>query len=375
MLTITQGFDGGNIEVIQASSADNIRLNIRKDNAAEFYQWFYFRLSGAQGQACRIVIENAGESAYPGGWEDYAARASTDREDWRCVPTKFENGHLVIEHTPEKNAVWYAYFTPFSMQRHADLVAECQIHPDVTLSLLGRTLDGQDFDKLTIGQPDTQKKQIWCIARQHPGETMAEWWMEGFLARLLDDDDPTARVLREKCVFHVFPNMNPDGSRRGHLRTNACGANLNREWGIATRERSPEVLMVMTEMAKTGVDFCLDVHGDEALPYNFIAGPEGIPGYTEKQAGLLLDFTSAYKKFSPDFQTKHGYDMDAPGTANMTMATSWVAHEHDCIAMTLEMPFKDNADLPDPVRGWSPERAALLGRDVLGALLAVVDDL
>eukprot|EP00964_Phaeocystis_antarctica_P086039 scaffold54421_cov25-Phaeocystis_antarctica.AAC.1 len=24
--------------------------------------------------------------------------------------------------------------------------------------------------------------------------------------------------------------MNPDGAVRGHLRTNACGANLNREW-------------------------------------------------------------------------------------------------------------------------------------------------
>jgi murein tripeptide amidase MpaA len=38
-----------------------------------------------------------------------------------------------------------------------------------------------------------------------------------------------------------------DGSFRGHLRTNACGANLNREWCTTgeyvapTLERSPEV--------------------------------------------------------------------------------------------------------------------------------------
>ena len=36
--------------------------------------------------------------------------------------------------------------------------------------------------------------------------------------------------------------MNPDGSYRGHLRTNACGANLNREWKTPTLEKSPEVL-------------------------------------------------------------------------------------------------------------------------------------
>jgi len=35
--------------------------------------------------------------------------------------------------------------------------------------------------------------------------------------------------------------MNPDGSWRGHLRTNASGANLNREWGDPTPDKSPEV--------------------------------------------------------------------------------------------------------------------------------------
>ena len=34
--------------------------------------------------------------------------------------------------------------------------------------------------------------------------------------------------------------MNPDGSYRGHLRTNAKGANLNREWKKPTQEYSPE---------------------------------------------------------------------------------------------------------------------------------------
>jgi murein tripeptide amidase MpaA len=36
--------------------------------------------------------------------------------------------------------------------------------------------------------------------------------------------------------------------------------------------------------------------------------------------------------------------------------------------MTLEMPFKDNDDLPDADYGWSPERSQLLGRSCLDAL-------
>lgn len=40
--------------------------------------------------------------------------------------------------------------------------------------------------------------------------------------------------------------MNPDGSWRGHLRTNAAGANLNREWAKPSLETSPEVCPWLT---------------------------------------------------------------------------------------------------------------------------------
>ena len=120
---------------------------------------------------------------------------------------------------------------------------------------------------------------------------MAAWWVEGFMQRLIDDQDSVARALAAKAVFYVVPNMNPDGSHRGNLRTNAIGANLNREWQNPSMERSPEVFLVREEMRGTGVDFCLDVHGDEALPYNFLAGPMGIPSLSEKQTELF----SAYQ--------------------------------------------------------------------------------
>ena len=112
---------------------------------------------------------------------------------------------------------------------------------------------------------------------------MAEWWMEGALEKLCDPDDPVARVLRRECTFRVVPNMNPDGSRRGHLRTNAVGVNLNREWHAPSAEKSPEVLCVRNAMDETGVDFAMDIHGDEAIPANFLAGFEGIPSLTERQ--------------------------------------------------------------------------------------------
>src|SRR3546814_5180149 len=102
------------------------------------------------------------------------------------------------------------------MERPPDLVASVAAYPDVEYRALGQTRDGQELDYFRIGEGELS---IWLYARQHPGETMAEWWMEGALEKLLDDDDPVSRRLRQKATFHVVPNMNPDGSSRGHLRS------------------------------------------------------------------------------------------------------------------------------------------------------------
>ena len=372
-LHISSNFDSGNIVCASADDPSNIRLEISKDNNSDFYMWFHFRLTGAKDTPCTLNITNAKGAAYPKGWEGYQAVASTDRENWVRVPTTYENGILSIRHTPSADSTWFAYFAPYSMERHADLIARSQLADGVSLDVLGETLDGQPMDLLRIGEPAADKQNYWAIARQHPGESMAEWWMEGFLARLLDPADRTAQALREQVVFHIVPNMNPDGSRRGHLRTNASGANLNREWSEPAMDRSPEVFLVRERMQATGADFCLDVHGDEALPYNFLAGMMGIPSLSDRQKTHQQIFSDALLAASPDFQTKYGYPDAKPGKGNMTLCSNWVAEEFGCLALTLEMPFKDNADHPDATFGWSPARTKAFGAAHLDAMLAVLN--
>jgi murein tripeptide amidase MpaA len=57
------------------------------------------------------------------------------------------------------------------------------------------------------------------------------------------------------------------------------------------------------------------------------------------------------------------------------VCSNWVAEQFKTLAYTLEMPFKDNANLPDEAYGWSDVRSMKLGQDCLTAILAVVDDL
>ncbi|KPD22652.1 MULTISPECIES: M14-type cytosolic carboxypeptidase [Idiomarina] len=368
---ITANFDSGNIQVISANNADDIRLAIRKDHQSDFYQWFHFKLFAEAGEEHVMTIENASGSAYPDGWKGYQALASYDRETWFRVPTEYNGKELVIRHTPEQESVYYAYFIPYSYERHQDLIQSAQQSIDCYHELLGETIDGRELNLLVIGEPDESKNTIWVTARQHPGESMAEWFMEGFITRLLDDEDGVARKLLDENVFYVVPNMNPDGSVRGHLRTNAVGTNLNREWAEPSLEKSPEVFYVLKRMQETGVDMFLDVHGDEDLPYNFVAGCEGIPSYDARHKELEDTFKAAFLAATPEFQTEYGYERDEPGKANMTVANSAVGERFKCLSYTLEMPFKDNANLPDEDFGWSVARCQRLGEDVLTAMLAV----
>jgi len=374
-MQISANFDSGNIDVIDATQQSNIQLAIKKDNQSDFYQWFHFKLHNPSGGEHVIHLTNAGKSAYVEGWQNYNAVASYDRETWFRVPTEFDGEKLTITFTPEYDSVYFAYFAPYSYERHQDLIHSAQLSIDCQLQVLGQTLDGRDMSVLKVGEEGEGKKVIWLTARQHPGESMAEWFMEGFIERLLDEDDGAARALLNSAVFYLVPNMNPDGSVRGHLRTNAVGTNLNREWTSPSMEKSPEVFLVREKMFATGVDLHLDIHGDEALPFNFVAGGEGNPTYNDKIKTLENQFKDILLAITPEFQDEQGYDKDEPGQANLTVGSSWVGNEFNCLAFTIEMPFKDNDLLPDHSFGWSDARSSLFGRDVLTAIYHVVDDL
>ncbi len=68
-------------------------------------------------------------------------------------------------------------------------------------------------------------------------------------------------------------------------------------------------------MDETGVDFAMDVNGDEAIPANFLAGIEGIPSWTDAQGERFYDFARRLAAATRDFQLDLGYEKSAPGKA------------------------------------------------------------
>ncbi|MFJ3467974.1 M14-type cytosolic carboxypeptidase [Pseudomonas sp. NPDC090201] len=367
-LSVTCDFDSGNVVVLDTSNPQNVQLAIRPDTRSAHFQWFHFKVDGMQvGQPHGFSLTNASESSYNRAWTGYNAAASYDQKTWFRVPSTFDGKALNFALSPEQPQIWFAYFEPYSRERHDWLIDQALNKAGTQLLATGKSIEGRDIPLLRKGDGAEGKRKIWIIAQQHPGEHMAEWFMEGVIERLQEDDEQLQALLASADLYLV-PHMNPDGSFHGHLRTNAQGKDLNRAWQDSTPEVSPEVFFVKEQMEKYGVDMFLDVHGDEEIPYVFTAACEGNPGYTDKQRELEADFRARLSGRTRDFQTRYGYPRAEPGQANMNLACNSVGERYKCLALTLEMPFKDNDDAPDVLTGWSGKRSKQLARDVLATL-------
>ncbi|KPY34063.1 M14 family metallopeptidase [Pseudomonas syringae] len=375
-LTIGSDFDSGNIQVLDASDPAHIRLAIRPDTQSAHFQWFHFKAEGLNvGQTYGFSLTNASESTFNSAWTGYNAVASYDHENWFRVASDFDGKALNFSLAPDQPQVWFAYFEPYSRERHEWLIEQAQEKAGAQLLAVGKSVEGRDIQLLRKGDGAEGKRRIWMIAQQHPGEHMAEWFMEGVIERLQQKNDAGLQQLLAEADLYLVPNVNPDGAFHGHLRTNANGKDLNRAWQDSTEALSPEVSFIRQQMEKYGVDMFLDVHGDEEIPYVFTAACEGNPGYSSQQRQLEERFRSRLCEVSDNFQTAHGYPRSAPGQANMNLAANAVGERYKCLSLTLEMPFKDHDNAPDPVTGWSGKRSAQLAGDILTVLSEMVKEL
>eukprot|EP01062_Namystynia_karyoxenos_P006538 TRINITY_DN12297_c0_g1_i2.p2 TRINITY_DN12297_c0_g1~~TRINITY_DN12297_c0_g1_i2.p2 ORF type:complete len:415 (+),score=123.53 TRINITY_DN12297_c0_g1_i2:92-1336(+) len=354
-------------------------------------QWFYFRVSNTAGRTIRCSITNAGESSYAHAWSGYQTACSYDREFWfRCQSTKYEQGALQWElQVPlSKDTVWFAYWAPYTYEQHQKIVARCSCSPYSRVSVIGTTCDGRPIDMVTIGSGPLN---IWVTARLHPGESMGGYSAEGLLLRLLDPDEAVGQKLLKMATVRVVPHVNPDGAIRGHLRTNAKGANLNREWAdkedgshrAPCPERSPEVYHVLRAMDAYGCDALVDIHGDEYIAANFVVTGMGAPKFDDRLEALADFFKKSLRAANPDFQLDLDYSKPTPTSPRdhnqpkmLNTSSGAVTQRYGCLAVTLEMPFKDStSDTPEPICQWSPPRAFNLGRSLVDALCAAAPHL
>ena len=173
--------------------------------------------------------------------------------DWFRVPTTFDGQELVIAHTPERDSVYYAYFEPYSWERHLGLLGRMEASPRARVHRPRR------HRRRPRHEPRDHRRGGRGTTRDLGHRAPASGRDDGGVVRRRHARAPrrsaptrSRAAARSAPCSTSCPNMNPDGSVRGNLRTNAAGANLNREWMAPSHERSPEVLLVRSAMQENG---------------------------------------------------------------------------------------------------------------------------
>jgi murein tripeptide amidase MpaA len=74
------------------------------------------------------------------------------------VDTEFDGKVMTVRHTPERDSVYYAYFEPYSWERHLSLLGGAEHSPLARVEDLGNTVDGRDLNMVVVGDPEAPKK-------------------------------------------------------------------------------------------------------------------------------------------------------------------------------------------------------------------------
>lgn len=247
--------------------------------------WYYFRLDHlAPGKAVTIdLVDLLGEYNFKSGThavtKDTRPVYSTDNQTWTHfsdaeVSWDEKEPHLTLRFTPRRSTVWIAHVAPYTNQDLARLLAKFRGNPNLAIESIGKTAHGRDLALLTITNPkapDSAKKVVWLMGRQHAWETGTSWDVEGALQFLLSSDPEAARI-RSGTIFKIFPLADPDGVAEGQVRFNANGYDLNRNWDTLNPKLMPEIAAQHEAVAKwiaSGhqIDLFLTLHNTEGADH------------------------------------------------------------------------------------------------------------
>lgn len=297
----------------------------------------------------KFVILNAGRSNYKKGWNNYAPYISTDFKTWHQLPKgHYENGQFSFQVAQPPSSFYLAWYPPYTHTQYQDFL-EQNIRSNSNFILKN--------DGAYISYGDLNQPTVVLIGRQHPGESMASFLLEGFLEAL---NQTTASL---PCSFVFFPLLNKAGVQEGNHRYNPEGVDLNRVWNQSSIPMIQDVKQTLKDLPNPKL--FIDCHGDEVSKIDYIFYSK-IPKKTQAQlfpalqASLnnvfLLERQSYLKRFIKSLIYRRKL-LTNPGK----LAFDYVQSSYNIPAFTVEVSAHRS----------SPADSKLLGQKLLEGLINI----
>lgn len=281
-----------------------------------------------------VSVGNASRSLYPSGWTSYAPFVLRGDRWIRTAPGALHGGAFTFRIDDPCAQLAAAWYEPYSVDRALDQTrAAFDGHPRATVEI-----DDDGFAVARLG--DVTKQRITVIGRQHPGESISSFFVEGFTARA---GAGCFDALLDDYGFVIAPLANVDGVRHGRHRHDTAGADYNRNW---RRVDAPAPVAAVRRMLSEADNVLLaDIHGDEVSAVSFVSCDTPSRRPVPQSIAELLQLTCAAEPTTYHLPTPHPLKRLIKGLIQRrrivlfdgTTATEYAAKSAACIGLTYEL--------------------------------------
>lgn len=358
---VRANFEGGSIGKVAQVSPTHLRCTLKvqwdQDHRNSQADYYYFELTKLPHEPITIDFVDLDVEFYnfkgPLDALDKGERPVYSYDDihWKHFPKDqvHWNPHgpqLTLSFTPESDHMWIAHVPPYTNENLANLLDAFRGSPYMKVQTVGHTVEGRKMLLLTITNskiPESKKKVIWLMFRQHAWETGSSWTCDGAV-RFLLSNDPRAAHIRDEVIYKIFPMAAPDGVANGWVRFNANGYDLNRNWDTPNPKTMPEIWAqrkAILDWVKSGhrLDLFLTLHNTETAEY--LEAPAAYRALGQRVFNALVETTS----FNPTTPLRTMRVSTTRGMPGRMTANQGLFHDRHLPAMLMEQMIEYNSKL------------------------------
>lgn len=222
-IEVCTDYDGG-------SSTESFTVN-ETDIHVDLDSWhFNFRVLNASGVELSFNDLTNQTDSLPTEHRPYYTY-DIDNYNWSRMDDDLGGG---FNFTPAEDVVYISHIPYYNLNDTYDFVERIENKDKdyIDTEVIGQSTEGRNIHVIRVNPTNSTKEEaqhFTSIARQHPSEYEGSPQTEGMVEYLIEMVEEEKRGYDEEIIYHIIPNMNPDGVYHGHER-NTHGVNFNREW-------------------------------------------------------------------------------------------------------------------------------------------------
>lgn len=321
-MKIISNYEGSSIDILKYNDNQNIAyLSLKKENNS-YSQYYNFIIENNQNKDGYVYIQNIKLSKYYD--KDsifFPYKRLLTSNDWNRIDNNsfsISDNMLMIKLNP--NEKFEISLVPRYTNEHLERFL------DTIKNLEYVKISHNIIPKIELG--DSNLPTIFVIGRQHPGETLSSFFIEGMINSIIN-----SKQLLSKYHFVFYPIVNTIGVKNGcHRYIN--GTDFNRVW--QSNKCPEEIKYIKKELQLYNIVYFIDVHNDEITPMDYIR----VSGNFTKEK--IADFV-VLKAMNPLYRLLRSI-VKQKKIINISFKTAreYVRKKYGCTSILIELSMKEN---------------------------------